>query len=290
MIVLWSSWWHCISYFIKIQNSFTFLVPANPGCPGIEALFTYGRYWRCSDVVKPQKWVVELRKVEVSGWLTLVGVCVCVCCWSPVYTIQPVVNPVVKTTGLTTRCIVYTNIQPVWQPAWQPAVSCIQPVVKLVVQPSLTTSWMNSGCLFNRFDNRLDVCLHNTTGCQTIYLHNLISLHPRSIHSSSFISVAHFIILATCNWSKEVGPCSNRHVPLWQTPNDVTYCQTAVHSPSWRGLQRLHSADDVAAKWLNTMWLINALDNNNNNWSFLPMCFTVSLVSTLCFLPTNSAG
>ena len=25
--------------------------------------------------------------------------------------------------------------------------------------------------------------------------------------------------------SKEVGPCSNRHVPLWQIPSDVTYCQ-----------------------------------------------------------------
>ena len=24
---------------------------------------------------------------------------------------------------------------------------------------------------------------------------------------------------------QKLGPCSNRHVPLWQTPNDVTYCQ-----------------------------------------------------------------
>jgi len=48
--------------------------------------------------------------------------------------------------------------------------------------------------------------------------------------------------------SKEVGPCSNRHVPFWQTPN-VTL-STAAHSPSWRGLQRLHSADDVATAWL----------------------------------------
>ena len=60
-------------------------------------------------------------------------------------------------TGLTTGCIVYTNIQPfvkpVWQPAWQPVVSCIQPlvkpVVKPVVQPGLTTGWTNSGCSFN---------------------------------------------------------------------------------------------------------------------------------------------
>ena len=45
-------------------------------------------------------------------------------------------------TGLTTGCIVYTYIQPVvkpvWQPVWQTAVSCIQPVVKQVVQPGLT--------------------------------------------------------------------------------------------------------------------------------------------------------
>jgi len=56
-------------------------------------------------------------------------------------------------TGLTTGCIVYTNIQPVdkpvWQPVSQPAVSWIQPVVKPIVQPSLTTGWTNSGCSFN---------------------------------------------------------------------------------------------------------------------------------------------
>jgi len=128
---------------------------------------------------------------------------------SPVYTIQPVVkqvwqpveclhtwynrlsNPLSK--GLTTGCIVYTNIQPVVKPVWQPvrqtAVSCIQPVVKPVVQPGLTTGWTNSHCLFNtvvkpvwqpavlciqtfnrlsiRFDNQLDVCLQDTAGCHT---------------------------------------------------------------------------------------------------------------------------
>ena len=49
---------------------------------------------------------------------------------SPVYTIQPVVKPVVKS-------------------VWQPVVSCIQPVVKPVVQHGLRTGWMNSGCSFN---------------------------------------------------------------------------------------------------------------------------------------------
>ena len=46
----------------------------------------------------------------------------------PVYTLQPVVNPV-----------------------WQPAVSCKQTMNRLS----------------NRFDNRLNVCIHDTTGCQT---------------------------------------------------------------------------------------------------------------------------
>ena len=42
---------------------------------------------------------------------------------------------------------------------------------------------------------------------------------------------------------------------------------TAAHSPSWRGLQWLHSADDVATEWLKTYssYEVNALDNNNND-------------------------
>jgi len=45
---------------------------------------------------------------------------------------------------------VYT-IQPVVQAVWQPAVSCKQ----------------TSSRLSNQFDNRLDVCIHDTAGCQT---------------------------------------------------------------------------------------------------------------------------
>ena len=60
-------------------------------------------------------------------------------------------------TGLTTGCIMYTNIQPVVKPVWQPAVSCIQPVVKPVVQPGLTTGWTNSGCSFNMVERTLVV-------------------------------------------------------------------------------------------------------------------------------------
>jgi len=52
------------------------------------------------------------------------------------------------------------------------------PVVKMVVKPVVKekTGWTNSHCSFitvvkpclsNRFDNRLDVCLHDTAGCQT---------------------------------------------------------------------------------------------------------------------------
>ena len=52
--------------------------------------------------------------------------------------------------------------------------------------------------------------------------------------------------------SKEVGPCSNPHMPLWQMPNDVTYCQQLPTVQAGRGLQRLHSADDIATEWLKT--------------------------------------
>ena len=77
------------------------------------------------------------------------------------------------------------------------AVSYIQPVVKPVVQPGFTTSWTKSGCsfntvvkpvvklvwqpavsciqTFNRLSNRLDVCLHDTAGCQTICTTGLIA-------------------------------------------------------------------------------------------------------------------
>jgi len=41
MICIWTSWCHChsiVSFFIKIQISLTFLVPAYPGCPGKQAV------------------------------------------------------------------------------------------------------------------------------------------------------------------------------------------------------------------------------------------------------------
>ena len=48
MICTWSTWCHChpiISYFIEIQNSFTFLVPVYPGCPGKETIKQVSILW-----------------------------------------------------------------------------------------------------------------------------------------------------------------------------------------------------------------------------------------------------
>jgi len=72
-------------------------------------------------------------------------------------------------TGLTTGCIVLTNIQPV-----------VKPVVKRVWQPVWQPCWTNSHCSFNRlsnrvvqpvwqtrFDNRVERTAVRSTGCQT---------------------------------------------------------------------------------------------------------------------------
>jgi len=74
---------------------------------------------------------------------------------NPVYTIQPVVKLVV-------------------QPVWQPAVSCKQTYNRFD-KHGLTTILKEQQCSFNRlsiqlsngFDNRLNVCIHDTTGCET---------------------------------------------------------------------------------------------------------------------------
>ena len=95
--------------------------------------------------------------------------------WDPVYTIHAVVK-----TGCQTCFTTVLNEQPLF----------VQPVVK----PGFTTGWTNSHCWFNRlsnrivqpvwqpavytiqplsnrlsngFDNPLNVCIHDTTGCQT---------------------------------------------------------------------------------------------------------------------------
>ena len=68
-----------------------------------------------------------------------------------------------------------------------------------------------------------------------------------------------------CILSKEVGHCSNRHVPLWQTLNDVTYCQQLVTDQAgrWAAVTAISwwcchwMAEDILILWH------NALDNNN---------------------------
>jgi len=61
---------------------------------------------------------------------------------------------------------------PIVQPDWQPTVYTIQPFVKPVVKPV----WQLVECLYtrynrllNRFDNRLNVCIHDTTGCHLVW-------------------------------------------------------------------------------------------------------------------------
>jgi len=56
-----------------------------------------------------------------------------------------------------------------------------------------------------------------------------------------------------CILSKEVGPCSNRHVPLWQMPNDVIYCQQLPTVQAGGGCSDCTQLmSDVAAEWLKT--------------------------------------
>jgi len=62
---------------------------------------------------------------------------------------------------------------------------------------------------------------------------------------------------AVCILSKEVGPCSNWHVPLWQTPNDVTYCQQL---PT---VQAGGAAVIALTEWLKT---VNMLNSNSSIW------------------------
>jgi len=79
------------------------------------------------------------------------------------------------TTGLTNGCIVYTaGCQTgFWQPCWR-NIRSFNTVVKRsnrVWQPVERTVAVRSTRLSNLFDNwfenRLDVCLHDTAGCQT---------------------------------------------------------------------------------------------------------------------------
>jgi len=61
-----------------------------------------------------------------------------------------------------------------------------------------------------------------------------------------------------------ISPTIHQTYALEENAKRCHILSTAVHSPSWRGLQRLQSADDVA-----TEWLVNALDNNSNYGALL---------------------
>jgi len=60
----------------------------------------------------------------------------------------------------------------VWQPVWTNSGCSFNTVVKPLWQPAVLCIRTFSR-LSNRFDNRLDVCLHDTAGCQTGYITGL---------------------------------------------------------------------------------------------------------------------
>jgi len=56
-----------------------------------------------------------------------------------------------------------------------------------------------------------------------------------------------------CASSRKKWGLAATDMPLWQTPNDITYCQQLLRVQAvGGGLQQLHSADDVATEWLKT--------------------------------------
>jgi len=130
----------------------------------------------------------------------------------PSFTVMaPVIKPHLHDTtccqtGLTTGCMVYTNIQPVVkpvrQPVWQPAVSCIQPVVKPVVQPV----WQPVGCLFTRYNrlsnrlyNRFENWLYHVNGVSGIIYFLLHKTLPTWLHSKLFSRLKTFYFLTYFN-------------------------------------------------------------------------------------------
>jgi len=67
-------------------------------------------------------------------------------------------------TGLTTGCIVYTNIQPTVKPCLS---NRLYNPVSQPVERTAVRSTRLSNPFDNRFHNRLDVCLHDTAVCTT---------------------------------------------------------------------------------------------------------------------------
>jgi len=121
---------------------------------------------------------------------------------------------------------------------------------------STTTSWLWLSTSYTRRHNT-----HTVTSLEAQTHAHPLSHTASTIDSRFNLSRHHWALLncfptnqghycASCR--KKWGPCSNRHVPLWQTPNEVTLL-TAAHRPSWGvGCSNCtqHSADDVATEWL----------------------------------------
>jgi len=86
-----------------------------------------------------------------------------------VYTIQTVVKneQLFVQHGCQTGC--QTRFDNLLYRVYKHSTCCQTVFVKPVVQPGLTTGSFNTVVkpVVNQFDNRLDVCLHDTAGCQT---------------------------------------------------------------------------------------------------------------------------
>jgi len=81
IICIWFSWCHChpiISCFIEIQNGFTFLMPAYPGCPGKEAVKQVSMSVCETDNIWKVQWMIfagccqcfEFKCFDTVGWAT----------------------------------------------------------------------------------------------------------------------------------------------------------------------------------------------------------------------------
>jgi len=94
-------------------------------------------------------WQPVILRIQTFNWLSNLTLSYPICTIQPV--IKPVWQPVWQTCWTNSHCSFNRLSNRVVQPVWQPAVYTIQPAVKPVVK---------------RVVNRLNVCIHDTTGCQ----------------------------------------------------------------------------------------------------------------------------